>query len=376
MAEIYYNTALLSKLIKAPDFPEADRQDLAQALAGFQLAKWEDNLLYQLFFTNISFADSEAENIKILYNILRGVEKVAPFSFDDSPGIDLHGKLADPIFQQRLIKTLYYAINSGNASLAMRLRLLIEPSLKQWLSEAGGVFKGVEPQLRLEYEIIYVILCGNFFNFLPYESILFFFSQHYYYYALKIGFNLEEILKNYFSREISFYRRDNQNLELAALISESDLAMGIKNDGTPATAEYWVSAFRAYSNKNFGATELFKFISDDYYFAKCEAAEKENIRKFLELYVHLINGFLILPDSNPETMDRIIAEMANKKSPDYYDIKQYFEDKFKKDAAGQFENVEEIFASLYSLAERYNDRKIAELYFWDEKSNAFKWFDE
>lgn len=54
-------------------------------------------------------------------------------------------------------------------------------------------------------------------------------------------------------------------------------------------------------------------------------------------------------------------------------VKSQIESQFKKDAAGNFADIEGVMAKLNELAEKNNDPKIAEMIYYDEKENKFKW---
>jgi len=54
-------------------------------------------------------------------------------------------------------------------------------------------------------------------------------------------------------------------------------------------------------------------------------------------------------------------------------IKFQIESQFKKDAEGNFSDIEGVMASLSELAEKYNDPTIAEMMYYDETENKFKW---
>jgi hypothetical protein len=54
-------------------------------------------------------------------------------------------------------------------------------------------------------------------------------------------------------------------------------------------------------------------------------------------------------------------------------IKSEIESQFKKDAEGNFADIEGVMAKLGELAEKNNDSKIAEMIYFDEKENKFKW---
>jgi hypothetical protein len=54
-------------------------------------------------------------------------------------------------------------------------------------------------------------------------------------------------------------------------------------------------------------------------------------------------------------------------------IKSEIESQFKKDDKGNFEDIETVLAMLSTLSEKYNDPKIADMMYFDEKENKFKW---
>lgn len=54
-------------------------------------------------------------------------------------------------------------------------------------------------------------------------------------------------------------------------------------------------------------------------------------------------------------------------------IKSQIESQFKKDADGNFVDIEGVMAKLGELAEKNNDPKIAEMVYFDETENKFKW---
>ncbi len=54
-------------------------------------------------------------------------------------------------------------------------------------------------------------------------------------------------------------------------------------------------------------------------------------------------------------------------------IKSEIESQFKKDADGNFEDIATVLAMLSTLSEKYNDPKIADMLYFDEKDNKFKW---
>ncbi len=54
-------------------------------------------------------------------------------------------------------------------------------------------------------------------------------------------------------------------------------------------------------------------------------------------------------------------------------VKSQIESQFKKDADGNFADIEGVMAKLNELAEKNNDPKITEMMYYDEIENKFKW---
>lgn len=71
-----------------------------------------------------------------------------------------------------------------------------------------------------------------------------------------------------------------------------------------------------------------------------------------------------------------LKENFSKEKADYFDIKEYIEEKFKKDESGQFVDVESVFAELQNIAIDEDDDKILELYFFNEQTGKFEWNDK
>jgi hypothetical protein len=75
---------------------------------------------------------------------------------------------------------------------------------------------------------------------------------------------------------------------------------------------------------------------------------------------------------NPDLMKES-PETASNSKLNYAEIKQQMENKYKKDAEGNFQELEKVLIELNDLAEKYTDPKIAELYYFDEVSGKFVW---
>lgn len=66
-------------------------------------------------------------------------------------------------------------------------------------------------------------------------------------------------------------------------------------------------------------------------------------------------------------------EVEVKKPLNTNQIKSQIESEFKKDGEGNFEDIEGVMGRLSELAEENNDSSIAEMIYFDEEENKFKW---
>ncbi len=59
--------------------------------------------------------------------------------------------------------------------------------------------------------------------------------------------------------------------------------------------------------------------------------------------------------------------------PSYSEIYQKIDAVFEKDTNGNYEDLDSVMMALEKASKKYNDPKIAELYYFDEESGKFKW---
>ncbi len=75
----------------------------------------------------------------------------------------------------------------------------------------------------------------------------------------------------------------------------------------------------------------------------------------------------------PTTSPQSASKPPAPAKPTPQEIKLVVDSQFKKDAEGNFADVAAVMAKLSELAEKYNDQKIADMVYYDEKENKFKW---
>jgi len=59
--------------------------------------------------------------------------------------------------------------------------------------------------------------------------------------------------------------------------------------------------------------------------------------------------------------------------PSYSEIYQKIDAVFEKDEEGNYDDLDSVMMALEKAAKKYNDPKIAELYYFDEQTGKFKW---
>ena len=70
---------------------------------------------------------------------------------------------------------------------------------------------------------------------------------------------------------------------------------------------------------------------------------------------------------------KLVVPPEIRSKPTLQEIKSQMESQFKKDAEGNFEEVETVLAMLSTLSEKYEEPKIADMLYFDEKESKFKW---
>lgn len=73
------------------------------------------------------------------------------------------------------------------------------------------------------------------------------------------------------------------------------------------------------------------------------------------------------------TVPVAFVDGLKKEPPTPQQIKSQIESEFKKDPEGNFENIEGVMRKLEEFAEMYNDPKIADMIYYDEEDDKFKW---
>lgn len=373
----------------------------------WSLFEWEDALVFQLYplFEDDVVAEGDLLEVDVLIQNLRGADGTEPFGVDELDAINWQGGVEDGSdLQKRLFRTLYFCINKDDRILAMALRSTLDPVFidqKQTFIETREVL--IRP---------YNVLCAYFFFLLPDKLAYFLFESGFVLIGFKTGFDWEAIVRDATERMVSFNHRQNLCIELSASLSENRTPLGQDEKGVSKDIKYWIDNFRIFSKGEFGGQELFTFLDDDNYFGGCSGEDKDLISLIIQLYTHLINGFLAVPGGDLSAVEERVN--ALEKSGRAEDLFAYFDDKPQADISlsakeigvetqedntgdnntftvtnddirkiiisefgympdGQYKNLEEIFTRLQELAVDFNRPEIADLYYFDEQKNKFVW---
>ena len=364
------------------------------------LFEWEDALVFQFFpLGEDDVVDEDAlSNVDDLIKYLRGEDSTKPFAIDELNTIDWKNSLeTDVELVKRLFRTVYVCINKDDRSLAIALRFTLDPFMI--IHEAAGGSES-DPNIR---EIIirpYIILCAYFFFLLPNTLSFYLFESGFVLLGLKLGFDWEAIVRDTTDRMMSLNLRKNLCIELSASLSNNHTILGQDINSLPKDVKYWIDNFRIFSKKEFGGQDLFGFLNDDNYFGGCKDEDKDLISQMLQLYTHLINGYLIVPNGDLSAVDKRVQSLeksgtvenkfvkeevkldlpvlgsSNKKNKFTVfneDIRKMILSELGYTPDGQYENLEEIFSRLAELAIYFNRPEIADLYYFDEQQNKFVW---
>lgn len=387
MAQIYNKNALLSVLIAESNLNAVLKLSWQNKFKEWDLAEWEDNILFQMLSLSEDF-DSELLNYTDdLVNSMRGQNpNILPYNTTEIKALVVDGHyLSDENNYKRMLRTIYYGMNFGEGQLSFQLRIKLNPIIN------GEVeIKNLPVEYFAELSVIYLMTVCNYFVMQPIEVDRFVFISYLLPLSLDIGIDWESVVRETTLTMINFYERRDLCLDLAAALTMNDSVIGKKADGLPADIAYWIDVARAVTQSKFDGVGLMKFINDAAYVGNCDGKEKKDIQKILQLYAHLINGFLILPEVD---MESFIANVKDEEETDEFmfkpaekienpilekeikatDIKKMINDKFPTDQDGNYLDVEGVLTELQRLSIQHNDPKISEFLYFDDQENKFKW---
>ncbi len=412
--EQYIFTGCARKCL-SPDLEET----FSRLVKEWGLYHWEDGLLFQLYpvFADDVLVENDLVIADKLIKTLRGDDGSLPFTIEEMIGEDLPlNWLENEETMRRMYRTVYYCINKNEVGLAMEFRvgldLLFTGNSLPLDQVNGDAITG-----------IYIAVCAYFFRNLPAPLTHYLFASQFVVLMLKLGFDLEIIIRRAVNDIVLVESRNSYCLELAASLADNQTEIGKAVTGENRDIKYWIDNFRIFSKGNFSGSELLNFLADYNYLGGCNAEEKKIINILLQLYAHLVNGFLIVPDGDLEAVNRRMNEMEKKgiagdylaslfgsagelekkaekevleivekvsaekvleksekiptQTPGLFwsgaTIRKFVESEIGYYPNAQYPEVEKVLARLQEMAKDYNDPAIADLYYFDEQTGEFKW---
>ncbi|MBU1613170.1 hypothetical protein KKC87_01930 [Patescibacteria group bacterium] len=369
MAVIFLEEATIDKLLTLVPANSPQRKVWDASIKKWNLARWEEELFYQWLCFSKDFGPDTLEYAEKVVKTMRGNDiNVKELTSEEILMIDLNENFINSgVFAQRIMRAIYVCLNKADISLAVNLRNLVGAFVVKDI-----VIPGIGIDKENLYKVFYLMLCFNYIEILPDKSRWYIFGSSLLLFSMRIGYDLEEIMKRAVLSEINFYSRRNICLDCAVFLSENETVVGRKDNGDNATINFWIDTFRMYSKNNFGGVELTNFFNDEKYLSKCSGDERKLIRAVIQLYTHLVNGFLILPDGEMDKLNKMLDEGKIEK-PTVRQIKDDIEETFTTNSSGEFLDIDGILLKLDELAKKFNDPKIAELYYFDEQQGKFVW---
>ena len=311
MSDINRRVKKIDQVIKALNSATAIKSRLLGIVSEWKMEKWEEALLLQLYPIAESFDEAELLRHGETLKIMRGQNpQVAEFTFEEiDPLAFTSDMLSDDVFRFRLERTLHAILQDRKGGLAMFIREKLEDYTKKTLD-----FPELAPELAGFYQRFYLALCLNFFVILPEEIRVFIFSTDLIVLAVRVGFDLEEVIRDFGATYHEFDIREDTCLTLASFLLSNEAILGKKSDGNSATISYWLETWRNYGEGKSGGMKLLNFFDEVGRMDKCTAGEKEIIRALVELYTNFINGILLMPEADLGKIRRLRAEMEKQEA--------------------------------------------------------------
>ncbi len=311
MAEIFSAKAKFTWVLSDLKNQVVNTPDVQRKINSLQIAPWEDALLYQVFPPNQTGSIDVDEYLHTLV-VLRGndpndvlvplpVDKLEDFNFSRT-------SFPDPDFQTSLLKSLYVILKEGDNNQAILLMRRLEEDA---ISKFSDLKKDVPDEMLALYKRVYIILLVNFFYLLPDDIQINFFSTDLAVEAMRLGFNLHEVVRRFVDEYSDFKNRQEACLNFSGALAVNDTVVGQNNQGQPASVRYWLDYFRTMSKSKFSGMDLVNFLNDKNYTGRLSGEDVEIVRQLLELYVHLVNGFLMLPPGSLELINPLVNQLAS-----------------------------------------------------------------
>lgn len=311
MPTIVKNLPTLSGIIDQMVIADDQKKTLKERVAAWGLMNWEETMVYQLvaFATPVEAAavDEWEQWLKVMRGQDNTVTKIGYAELDSSPIDD--AILIQEEFQQRLTAAAFWALDNHDIRYAMLIRQKLEAATNGELEFANLPF-----DLGHWYQRLYIVLCLNNFNALPDSVRVFFLASPLLVLSIQLGFDWDALLRGYFDTIMTFAIRKESIRQFSAFLLDNRAPIGWRNEKEMGTINFWIEKFRQYSRENFGAMELLEFLNSKPDTGFCTVEQKNIIRAVIELYTHLVNGFLIIPEGDVEAVYKIADQLEREEA--------------------------------------------------------------
>ncbi|MEK7680514.1 MAG: hypothetical protein AAB348_00475 [Patescibacteria group bacterium] len=354
----------------------AQKQGLSEVLKELDLNELERYLLTRLFVPKPDAMKQTLEQYKEAVQHMRGIpENSRPWlTAEDVAKMTIDNEfLSSAEFHDRLLRSLYvWHFDYYRGPVLAMLRKL------EMFTSGTYLFPDLMDPYGSAVLRATLLLAVKYFQDLQTALQAYLLNRNFLVLCIGMGLDLDDALRRAVDYFYIIENRREFALDMSTFLYNNETYLGVKPDGSMGDASYWIDQFEIFSNKKFDGVSLINFMADQARWKNTTDEERMVIKQIIELFVHLVSDHYVMPPAE------VIAEYERKsgtpakKEPakqgvSLNDVKKNIEREFKKDAEGQFVNLEGALAKLADLAEKYGNPDIAEMYYFDEGENKFKW---
>ncbi len=311
MAELYFPQATLLTTLDALASVPTLQEQWRKKVKSQNLSPIADAVIFQLFSPK-----QEVDFIALsdFFDFLKdNQDSGAEFSSDQLGALSSDpAQLGDHLFQRYVANTIVQAVVQSDVDRAIVLRNYLEKQVMNDLTKVSQLFG---QEIAVFYERGYIILANYFFANLSDGVMLSFLTTDLVVKAFQLKCNIEEAIRRFidYFRDVTY--RHEYALDFAGALGNNQTLLVKSAAGEKLTVSYWIDSFRAFSKNAFGGIDLLNFLNEKQTTAKLTGDQKDLIRQLLELYTHLINGFLTAPGGDVDAVIRLADRLDTVPSP-------------------------------------------------------------
>ncbi len=222
------------------------------------------------------------------------------------------------------------------------------------------------------YRLSLLIVSENL-QFLPENIQMLFVGTNMLFESMVFGVNVDKCI----NQSISYYPvlkiRHELSSAFAVFLYGNDQTIGVNPEtGEPTLLAYWIDKFEIFSNKKFDGLSLINFVKEDTTWGtQNDNYVRQVIQSVLMIYGHLVSGYYVTPPTDESVVRISPPEPIEPEVPSHEDIKEMVQEEVVD--LSDDDKPAAIIDSLNDISTHYNDPAIADLYYFDEQSNEFKW---